>query len=166
LTGVANRRRFDECLAHEWSRSARLRNPISLLLIDADSFKQLNDSLGHLAGDKCLKRIADAATEAAMRPGDLVARFGGDEFVVILPNTDAEGAAEVGSQIRASFQRRSALLGEDPQALMTISIGCATVIPEPDQPAVALIQFADEALYNAKREGRNQMCQGTYSLRL
>ncbi len=166
LTGVANRRRFDQYLALEWSRSARLHSPISLLLIDADSFKQLNDSLGHLAGDRCLKRIADAAMEAATRPGDLVARFGGDEFVVILPNTDSQGALEVGSQIRANLQKSHAALHDNPEGLMTISVGCATVVPEPDQPAASLIQFADEALYNAKREGRNQMCQGTYSLRL
>jgi diguanylate cyclase (GGDEF)-like protein/PAS domain S-box-containing protein len=158
LTGVANRRRFDECLAHEWSRSARLQEPLSLLLIDADSFKHLNDSLGHLAGDRCLKRIAGAATEAAMRPGDLVARFGGDEFVVILPNTDNHGAVEVGRQIRASLQRRNAALDENPEGLITISIGCATVIPKPEQHAAVLIQLADEALYNAKRGGRDQLC--------
>jgi diguanylate cyclase (GGDEF)-like protein/PAS domain S-box-containing protein len=158
LTGVANRRRFDECLAHEWSRSARLCEPISLLLIDADSFKLLNDSLGHLAGDRCLKRIAESALEAAMRPSDLVARFGGDEFVVILPNTDSRGAEEVGRQIGVNLRRRNAALDEIAEGLMTISVGCATVIPKPDEQAATLIQIADEGLYNAKRNGRDQLC--------
>ena len=157
LTGVANRRRFDECLAHEWSRSARLQTPMSMLLIDVDSFKQLNDSIGHLAGDRCLKRIADAAMEAATRPGDVVARFGGDEFVVILPNTDSHGATEVGTQIRANLHRRNAMLDGNPEGLMTISVGCATVIPTPDEQGTALIQIADEALYTAKRNGRDRL---------
>jgi diguanylate cyclase (GGDEF)-like protein/PAS domain S-box-containing protein len=160
LTGVANRRRFDECLAHEWSRSMRLQEPLSLLLMDADSFKQLNDSLGHLAGDRCLKRIAEAATETAVRPGDLVARFGGDEFVVVLPNTDSRGAEEVGRQIRASLIRRNASLGENPEGHITVSIGCATVIPKTGQQASTLIQIADEALYLAKRNGRDQLWNG------
>lgn len=157
LTGVANRRRFDECLAHEWSRSVRLQEPLSLLLLDADSFKQFNDSLGHLAGDRCLKRIAQAATETAIRPGDLVARFGGDEFVVVLPNTDSAGAEEVGRQIRASLFRRNEALGDHPEGHITISIGCATVIPKPAQQASTLLQMADEALYQAKRNGRDQL---------
>jgi len=158
LTGVANRRRFDECLAHEWSRSARLQKPLSMLLIDADSFKQLNDSIGHLAGDRCLKRIAEAAMEAATRPGDVVARFGGDEFVVILPNTDNLGAAEVGRQIRANLYRRNAALNGNPEGLMTISVGCATVTPKPEEQSTTLIQIADEALYIAKRTGRDRLC--------
>jgi diguanylate cyclase (GGDEF)-like protein/PAS domain S-box-containing protein len=160
LTGVANRRRFDECLAHEWSRSMRLQQPLSLLLMDADSFKQLNDSLGHLAGDRCLKRIAEAATKITVRPGDLVARFGGDEFVVVLPNTDSSGAEEVGNQIRACLKRSNLSLGENPDGNITISIGCASVIPKPGQLASILIQMADEALYNAKRNGRDQLWSG------
>ncbi len=157
LTGVANRRRFDDCLAHEWTRSTRLQEPLSLLLLDADSFKQFNDTLGHLAGDRCLKRIAQAAAEIAVRPADLVARFGGDEFVVVLPNTDGAGAEEVGRQIRARLIRLNAALDDDPEARVTISIGCATVIPKPAQQASTLLQIADEALYQAKRNGRDQL---------
>jgi diguanylate cyclase (GGDEF)-like protein/PAS domain S-box-containing protein len=158
LTGVANRRRFDQCLTIEWSRSMRLHQPISVLLIDTDSFKNLNDSLGHLAGDRCLKRVAEAAMEAASRPGDLVARFGGDEFVVVLPNTDSQGAIEVGTQIRANLRRNNALLKDNPEGLLTISVGCASVVPKLGEQAATLLQMADEALYEAKREGRDQLC--------
>lgn len=163
LTGVANRRRFDECLAHEWSRSMRQQTPLSLLLIDADSFKQLNDSVGHLAGDRCLKRIGEAAMEAATRPGDLVARFGGDEFVIILPGTDSQGAVEVGTQIRARFRQLNATLGDSPESSLTISVGCATVIPKSGAEASALLQIADDALYEAKRRGRDQLCSGKFT---
>ena len=160
LTSVANRRRFDECLAHEWSRAARLQEPISLLIIDADSFKHLNDSLGHLVGDRCLKRIAQAATEAVERPSDLVARFGGDEFVVILPNTDADGAAEIGRKIRANLTALNAPLHPNPESCLTVSVGCATTIPSMEAHAATLIQIADEALYDAKRNGRDQLHSG------
>jgi diguanylate cyclase (GGDEF)-like protein/PAS domain S-box-containing protein len=161
LTGVANRRRFDECLAHEWSRAARLQEPLSLLIIDADSFKHLNDSLGHLAGDRCLKRIAQAATEAVVRPGDLVACFGGDEFVVVLPTTDAYGAEEIGRKIRANLTSLNAALDADAESRLTVSIGCATIVPRQEQHAATLIQIADEGLYNAKRNGRDQLCNAT-----
>ena len=158
LTGVANRRRFDERLTSDWSRSMRLLKPISLLLIDADHFKQHNDTHGHLSGDNRLKQIAEAATEAAKRPEDLVARFGGDEFAVILPDTDNEGALEVGNKIRTFLERRAAGLDENREGFVTISIGCATAIPKKGEQAEALIQIADEALYEAKRNGRNRLC--------
>jgi diguanylate cyclase (GGDEF)-like protein/PAS domain S-box-containing protein len=158
LTGVANRRRFDECLANEWSRATRLQKPVSLLLIDADSFKQHNDSYGHLSGDRCLKRIAQAAIEAAKRPEDLVARFGGDEFAVILPNTDEQGAQEVGGKIRAILNRRASDRKENPEGSFTISVGCGTVVPKMGDHPEDLIHIADQALYKAKRNGRDQLC--------
>ena len=157
LTGVANRRRFDEYLADEWNRSARLSVPLSLLLIDADSFKKLNDSCGHLSGDRCLKRIAAAAVEVAKRPQDLVARYGGDEFVVMLPDTDHYGAVQVGNQIRHTLMRQNLTERESAERHLTISIGCATLIPAPGDPAEALIQCADNALYRAKRNGSDQL---------
>jgi diguanylate cyclase (GGDEF)-like protein/PAS domain S-box-containing protein len=160
LTGVANRRRFDEYLAHEWSWSARLQRPISLLLIDADSLKEQNDRHGHLRGDRCLKQIADAAACAASRPKDLIARFGGDEFAVILPDTDISGAVEVGAKIRAHLKGCSAEDEENALELVTISIGCATAIPKSGEDAAVLIQMADEWLYQAKRTGRDQLCHG------
>jgi diguanylate cyclase (GGDEF)-like protein/PAS domain S-box-containing protein len=158
LTGVANRRRFDEYLASEWSWSARLQRPISLLLIDADSLKEQNDLHGHLSGDSCLKRIAEAATHAANRPKDLIARFGGDEFAVILPDTDASGAIEVAGKLRARLKGCDSEFDEDSVGLVTISIGCATSVPKSGEDAAALIQVADELLYRAKRSGRDQLC--------
>ncbi len=158
LTGVANRRRFDECLANEWTRSARLQKPISLLLIDADFFKEHNDAYGHLSGDRCLKLIADAARAAAMRPEDLVARLGGDEFAVVLPDTDDRGAEEVGRKIRAIISALNPPENGHPEDLVTVSVGCATAIPKAGASSDALIQIADEALYKAKRSGRNQIC--------
>ena len=160
LTGVANRRRFNEYLASEWGRSARLQNPISLLLVDADSLKHHNDSYGHLSGDKRLKQIAEAARTAANRPEDLVARFGGDEFAVILPNTKGHGALEVGNKIREALKRINPASGENADEFVTVSIGCATVIPKPGEQAEALIQIADDALYEAKRNGRDQLSSG------
>lgn len=163
LTGVANRRRFNEYLATEWSRSARLQKPISLLLVDADSLKQHNDSHGHLSGDRCLKAIANAAAEAAKRSEDLVARFGGDEFAIILPGTDNQGAVDVGIKIREVLEQRDpdgVLLPAEP---VTVSVGCATWIAKPGEHAEVLIQMADEALYEAKRSGRNQLRNGDFS---
>jgi diguanylate cyclase (GGDEF)-like protein/PAS domain S-box-containing protein len=157
LTGVANRRRFNEYLATEWSRSARLQKPISLLLVDADSFKHHNDSRGHLSGDKCLKLIAAAAIEAAKRSEDLVARFGGDEFAVILPATDNEGAVDVGNKIRETLKLSNPICNDDAEEFVTVSVGCATLIPRLGDHAEVIIQMADEALYEAKRNGRNQL---------
>jgi diguanylate cyclase (GGDEF)-like protein/PAS domain S-box-containing protein len=161
LTGVANRRKFDKYLANEWSRAARLQLPISMLLVDADFFKQHNDSHGHLSGDRCLKQIAEAAIIAAKRPEDLVARIGGDEFAIILSGTDNHGAVIVADEIREVFRQRSPARKDDPEVVVTISIGCATLIPKTTEQPEALIQIADKALYEAKRNGRDQICNGT-----
>lgn len=161
LTGVANRRKFDEYLANEWSRAGRLQLPISMLLIDADFFKQHNDSYGHLSGDKCLKQVAEAAIMAAKRPEDLVARIGGDEFAIVLSGTDNHGAVIVAGEIRNAFRRRSAAGKDHPEAPVTISIGCATLIPKTTEHSEVLIQIADKALYEAKRNGRDQIFNGT-----
>ncbi len=158
LTGMANRRRFDECLADEWARCLRLQKPVSLLLIDVDSFKQHNDTFGHLSGDRCLRQIAQAATGAARRPGDVVARFGGDEFAVILPNTEEQGAEEVGNKIIEALKKLTVVVDEYPQMPVTISVGCATVIPNSGEQPEVLIRIADEALYRAKRTGRGRLC--------
>ncbi|MGD0731994.1 MAG: diguanylate cyclase [Terracidiphilus sp.] len=156
LTGLANRRRFDQCLTTEWRRGLRDHNPLALLLIDVDLFKSYNDTYGHVRGDSCLKQIAEAVLDVVARPGDLVARFGGEEFAVVLPNTGNEGAMRVANDICDDIRRRKLAHSANPLGIMTVSVGCATVVPSFGQHAVNLIELADEALYNAKRSGRNQ----------
>jgi diguanylate cyclase (GGDEF)-like protein/PAS domain S-box-containing protein len=160
LTGLANRRRFDQCLTTEWRRSMRERTPLSVLMIDADLFKKYNDTYGHPRGDSCLKQIAEAALDVVSRPGDLVARFGGEEFTVVLPNTDNEGAYRVGKEICESMRNRRLPHSGNPFGIMTISVGCATMVPKLGQHAPDLLEMADQALYQAKHNGRNQVSNG------
>lgn len=160
LTGLANRRRFDQYLATEWRRSMRECQPLSLLMLDVDLFKAYNDSYGHQRGDSCLKQIAEACMDAVSRPGDLVARFGGEEFAVMLPNTESGGAMQVAGEICAGLRRRGLPHNDSPLGIVTISIGCATVVPQNGMHAADLIAIADHALYAAKRNGRNQVCLG------
>ena len=160
LTGIANRRRFDQYLTNEWRRSMREHQPLSLLMIDADLFKAYNDNYGHPRGDSCLKQIAEAAQDVVSRPGDLVARFGGEEFAVILPNTDNAGAAKVAQEICDAMSSRRLPHCGNPYGIMTISLGCATMVPHLGQHAVNLIELADKALYEAKHSGRNRVCNG------
>ena len=156
LTGLANRRHFDECLITEWRSGIRDRKPLSLLLIDADFFKAYNDTYGHLRGDGCLKQIADAAQDVVARPGDLVARFGGEEFAVILPNTSNSGAMQVAQDVCAVMRDRRLIHSGNPLGVVTVSIGCATLVPQMGQHAATLIDCADQALYRAKNTGRNR----------
>jgi diguanylate cyclase (GGDEF)-like protein/PAS domain S-box-containing protein len=158
LTGLANRRRFDECLTTEWRRGMRERKPLSLLLIDVDFFKTYNDAYGHLRGDNCLKQITGTIQDAILRPGDLVARFGGEEFAVILPNTSAPGAFQLAQDIRAMVCNRQLPHSGNPAGIVTVSAGSATLAPQLGQPAAALVDCADQALYEAKRSGRNRAC--------
>ena len=158
LTHLANRRRLDQCLSSEWRRGMRDRKPLSMLLIDVDYFKSYNDTYGHLRGDSCLKEISDTARDAVNRPGDLVARFGGEEFAVVLPNTPNAGAIEVAEQVSAALRRRRLIHSGNPLGYLTISVGCATLTPAPGQHSSALIKMADDAMYEAKRSGRNRIC--------
>jgi diguanylate cyclase (GGDEF)-like protein len=160
LTGLANRRRFDQYMTAEWRRSMRNCQPISLLMLDVDLFKLYNDTYGHQRGDNCLKQIAEACMDVVSRPGDLVARFGGEEFVVVLPNTDSEGALQVANEICESLRSRGLPHTGSPFGIITISIGCATLVPQADRHAPDLIAIADHALYAAKHNGRNQVCLG------
>ncbi|HEV2678805.1 MAG TPA: diguanylate cyclase [Aliidongia sp.] len=159
LTGIANRRRFDEALEHEWLRSRRQGTTMSLIIIDVDCFKLYNDNYGHAAGDECLKRVANVLAEGVHRPSDLVARYGGEEFVVIMPETDAAGAIVI-----AETLRRSVLAMAQPHAFSTagtvvsVSIGGATIIPaHHTQGAEELVKLADTRLYEAKNAGRNRV---------
>jgi diguanylate cyclase (GGDEF)-like protein/PAS domain S-box-containing protein len=157
LTGMANRRRFDDYIATEWRRSMRDRQPLSLLMLDVDKFKVYNDTYGHQRGDSCLKQIAEACMDVVARPGDLVARYGGEEFVVILPNTDSAGAMHVANSIcEAMRNRRLPHTGNLP-GIVTISVGCATLVPGFGKHFADLIEMSDQALYKAKHNGRDQV---------
>lgn len=155
LTGLANRRIFDETLEREWRRAMRDRTPIALLLLDVDYFKKYNDTLGHPAGDECLRRIARCLGEIVQRPGDLAGRYGGEEFVALLPVTDESGALHIASRIAEAVAELGISHPASPlDGKLSMSIGIASVVPEfattPDQ----LIEAADKALYAAKRNGR------------
>jgi diguanylate cyclase (GGDEF)-like protein/PAS domain S-box-containing protein len=158
LTGLPNRRRFDRYLSTEWRRSMRDCQPLSLLMLDVDQFKAYNDTYGHQHGDSCLKQIAEACLDVVSRPGDLVARYGGEEFVVALPNTESEGALQVANEICTSLRNRRLPHTGSPFGIITISIGCATLVPQANMHAPDLIALADHALYTAKHNGRNQVC--------
>ena len=157
LTGIANRRRFDEVMRAEWQRGQRDKKPLSLLMCDIDCFKVYNDSFGHLAGDLCLKKVAAVLTEHLKRPADVAARYGGEEFAIVLPDTDLTGALLIAN---ACCRHVSQLAIDNPRAphrVVTMSIGVATVVPSKAGSAEALIASADMALYQAKNDGRNQV---------
>ena len=158
LTGIANRRAFDERLGIEWSRAARDRQPLSLLMLDVDFFKRYNDNYGHQQGDECLRKVASAMADAVFRPADLSARYGGEEFVVLMPNVSANGAAAVAERVCAAI----AELGiphahSDVAGHVTASIGVATLQPDAGVPPESLVAAADSALYMAKDSGRNRV---------
>lgn len=158
LTGVANRRRFDESLEQEWKRAQRNGFPLSLLLVDVDYFKAFNDRYGHPAGDRCLQRVAGALSAAASRPADQVARYGGEEFAVILPETAAAGARQVAERLVAAISdlritHESSLVNR----VLTVSIGIATLVPQGDTRPARLVEAADRALYRAKANGRDRV---------
>lgn len=157
LTGVSNRRHFDDTLVLEWRRALRKSVPLSLLMIDIDHFKAFNDAAGHQAGDDCLRRVAQALQDSLQRASDLVARYGGEEFAVLLPECDLEHARILAETLR----RRIAALDLDhpgsPARVVTISAGVAAVTPERGAAAETLVRLADEALYAAKRGGRNRV---------
>jgi diguanylate cyclase (GGDEF)-like protein/PAS domain S-box-containing protein len=160
LTGLANRRQFDQCLTTEWRRGTRDHNPLSLLMVDVDLFKLYNDTYGHLRGDTCLKQIADVIAEVVTRSGDLAARFGGEEFAIILPGTGNDGAMLVARQICDALRSQRLPHSATPCGITTISVGCATIVPRIEQHPSELIGMADEALYRAKRGGRDRVCNG------
>lgn len=158
LSGLANRRAFDEFLAREWERGRREEQPLSILFMDVDFFKRYNDTYGHAAGDECLKQVARAMRQALLRPGDIVARYGGEEFVVLLPNTDVQGAMEVGDRLLAAVDALAIPHHASDAAFhVTISIGLACMVPTERNGARNLLEEADRALYEAKSRGRHRM---------
>ncbi len=158
LTRIANRRHFDAFLEKEWQRGIRSAQPLSLIVLDVDHFKDYNDSLGHAAGDTCLQAIAEALQSHAMRPTDLAARYGGEEFVVLLADTCSATAARLGEVIRAHIER---LAIPNPRAdgagVVTVSVGVACVVPTLFEDIRSFFVAADRAMYEAKARGRNQV---------
>lgn len=157
LTGIVNRRGFDEKLSLEWSRAARDKQSLALLMIDVDNFKRFNDAYGHPVGDECLKSIAGALASEAFRPTDLAARYGGEEFALILPSIDKEGAGIVAQRV---LEKVSGLAiphcDNDGRQIVTVSIGVAAVCPESEMHSDELISMSDHCLYEAKHAGRNR----------
>jgi diguanylate cyclase (GGDEF)-like protein len=158
LTKIGNRRRFESFLADEWHRAVRFKTEISLVLIDIDHFKRYNDAYGHQAGDDCLQKVAEAFADTIKRPTDLVARFGGEEFAIILGGTDAAGALTIAEQAVANVRSLGILHSHsDTSELLTVSIGVATMFAKLDMSEADLIKAADKALYQAKENGRDRI---------
>ncbi|MCK4738744.1 MAG: diguanylate cyclase [Deltaproteobacteria bacterium] len=156
LTGVDNRRSFDDYLDKEWRRTIRENDILSVIMIDIDFFKSFNDALGHLAGDDCLKRVARTIKSALRRPTDMVGRYGGEEFAVILPGTDIKGAEYEAETIRAAVERLNVgHPASEASSVVTISLGVASITPKRGSDSNILISSADTALYKAKSKGRN-----------
>lgn len=158
LTGLANRREFDDRLEIEWLRSERGGEPLGMVMLDIDWFKAFNDAGGHPAGDECLRRVAMAMRATVHRPSDLVARFGGEEFVVLLPGTDAAGALGVAQQLRATIERLGLPRPDARGGVVTVSAGSASMRAGDSKHSGSLIEAADRAMYRAKSEGRNRSC--------
>lgn len=157
LTGVLNRRGFDDFLNKEWLRAIRERKQLGLLLIDIDHFKDYNDNYGHQGGDECLRRVAFALGAGLKRPSDVVARYGGEEFAVILPDTGIDGGAMIADALCAAVEMINVPHGYSSTAdRVTVSIGVATMSPVAGDAPEDLIDLADKALYSAKSRGRNQ----------
>ena len=157
LTGVANRRRFDALFEEEWSAAIKGAEPMSIVMIDIDHFKQFNDRDGHLRGDDCLKRVAAALSHGATRPRDLLARYGGEEFVLLLPQTDESGAARVAARCREALAVQAIPHETSTGAFVTASMGAGTTLPKDPAAARAFLEEVDRCLYKAKHAGRNQL---------
>lgn len=157
LTGIPNRRFFDETFEREWRRCRRLEKELSIIMCDVDHFKSFNDSYGHQAGDECLRQIAVALAEQADRGGDTPARYGGEEFAVILSDTNLSGAAIVAERIRQSVMSLAVPHDQSLYGVVTVSLGIACMSPNNSNEAQALLLMADQALYRAKHEGRNRI---------
>lgn len=155
LTGIPNRRYFDEFLSREWRRAVRDGLPITLLMADIDHFKKFNDRYGHQAGDQCLTRVATVLHDSLLRPVDLAARYGGEEFALILPQTDEQGAARVARRVRREVAALAIPHQDWNPGVVTISLGAATLRPGGELGMEELVKTADQALYQAKSQGRD-----------
>ena len=159
LTGLANRRHFDQRLGAEFKRAQRDQSQVALVMIDVDYFKKFNDLHGHVEGDACLQMVAHAVQSGPRRPGDLAARFGGEEFAILLPDTSLEGAMAVAESVRAAIAALKLAHGASPFRVVSVSAGVAMMTPARGQQQRALVEVADRGLYRAKAEGRNRVAQ-------
>lgn len=157
LTGLHNRRRFDEVLELEWRRNKRSQKPLALLMVDLDRFKQINDQFGHRVGDHCLQVLALSLQQMGRRPGDLVARYGGEEFVVLLPGVDLLGAMIIAERLCRMVRMHPVDAGTGQPIKLTVSVGVAARVPEPQVRADSLVEAADRAMYAAKAQGRDRV---------
>lgn len=155
LTGIANRRRFDEALSVEWRRAVREQTPLALIMTDIDLFKHYNDRFGHPAGDRCLQAVVRTMNACLKRPADLLCRYGGEEFAVILPNTHSQGAYYLACELQEAVQGLALEHPDSPHQYITLSLGVSAQVPSRQEQAVLFLQAADQALYQAKESGRN-----------
>ena len=161
LTGIANRRRFDQVMKTEWANARRNSQPLSLVMVDIDHFKAYNDHYGHLQGDESLKRAAQALSAAATRPRDAVARFGGEEFALILPESDAASAQKIAERCRSlMFKEQIAHAASPVSQILTLSLGVGTVVPTQEGGMMEFIDAVDRQLYQAKQQGRDRIAVG------
>ncbi|BBL69839.1 GGDEF domain-containing protein [Methylogaea oryzae] len=159
LTGLANRRAFDRQFELELRRAVREEQPLAVALADVDYFKAYNDHYGHVAGDDCLRRVAEILSHATRRPLDMAARYGGEEFVFLLPNTDRNGASSIGSTLcREVLAARIPHMASGAAPYITVSVGIVSLVPPRGAGAETFLMLADQALYRAKQGGRNQVC--------
>lgn len=162
LTGLANRHAGNDFITREWLRAIREQHEFSVIMVDIDCFKLYNDSNGHLAGDDCLKKVATALQKGLHRPADLLVRYGGEEFMALLPGTGSDGALTVAAAMQEEVAALQLPHGSSTVSpLVTVSIGVATACPNETLPVEQLIAAADQALYQAKRAGRNRICLAT-----
>jgi diguanylate cyclase (GGDEF)-like protein len=161
LTGLVNRRGFDELLEREWAHARRDKKPLALAMLDVDSFKLYNDFYGHQAGDECLKQVAAAMTLSLQRSTDLAARYGGEEFVFVLPGATAEDAMLIAEKVRCAVAALAIVHEKSTHGIVTVSIGVASAMPADPQSASAMLRAADQALYRAKAAGRNRSMPAT-----
>ena len=159
LTGISNRRHFDEVLSREWRRAMRLGEEIAVLMCDIDFFKSYNDSHGHQRGDECLRLVAKTLADSLDRGGDLVARYGGEEFIAVLPGTTLNGASHVAEQMRHAVSQLAIARTDTPSGHITASFGVASAVAMPETDPQDIVGAADKALYKAKNNGRNCVCQ-------
>nr|WP_249208726.1 GGDEF domain-containing protein [Magnetospirillum sulfuroxidans] len=160
LSGLGNRRGFDHHLQNEWRRCARDQLPLTLIMADIDHFKLYNDRYGHPQGDECIRQVGELLRRVLRRPGDFAGRYGGEEFVCILPATDHEGALSLAQAIRHDMAQLNIVHQGAPEngGRITLSIGVVTLIPTEDIPPQHLVDLADAALYQAKKSGRDRVC--------